>query len=111
MKLVVYVMTDTKYLEDFLSELNRNGVKGATIINSTGMARTLAKNDDMQFIGSLKMIFDKSRKESHVILIALPDEKVQTVFTCIKKICGDLCGPDTGIAFTVPIDDVVGFKS
>jgi len=109
-KLVVYVMTNTKYLEDFLSELNQNGVKGATIINSTGMARTLAKNDDMQFIGSLKMIFDNSRKESNVILIALPDEKVKTVFTCIEKVCGNLSGPDTGIAFTVPIEEVVGFK-
>jgi len=111
MKLVIYVMTQTKFLEEFLHELNENGVKGATIISSTGMARTLAKNDDMQFIGSLKVLFDNPRKESNVILIALPDEKVKTVYKVIDYVCGNLTEPDTGIAFTIPIEETVGFKN
>ncbi|MDY0024193.1 MAG: hypothetical protein RBR66_04590 [Candidatus Izemoplasmatales bacterium] len=110
MKLVIYVMTQTKHLEPFLNELNAEGVKGATIINSTGMARTLAKNDDMQMFGSLKYLFENHREESHVILIALPDEKVKTVFAVIEKVCGNLCGPDSGVAFTVPIEETVGLK-
>ncbi|MDY0010535.1 MAG: hypothetical protein RBR96_02210 [Candidatus Izemoplasmatales bacterium] len=110
MKLVIYVMTQTKILEEFLSELNANGVKGATIISATGMARTLAKSDDMHMFGSLKYLFENQRQESNVILMALPDEKVKTVYKVIDTVCGNLQGPDSGIAFTVPIEDTVGFK-
>ncbi len=110
MKLVLYVMNKTEYLEEFLHELNENGVKGATIISSTGMARTLARNDDMNFIGSLKAVFANPRKESNVILIALKDELVPTVYKVIDNVCGNLNEPDSGIAFTIPIEDVVGCK-
>ncbi|MFA7075105.1 MAG: P-II family nitrogen regulator [Candidatus Izemoplasmatales bacterium] len=110
MKLVIYVMTQTKVLEEFLSELNANGVKGATIISATGMARTLAKNDDLHMFGSLKYLFDNQRAESNVILIALPDEQVKTVYKVIDNVCGNLEKPDSGIVFTVPIEDIVGLK-
>ncbi len=110
MKLVVYVMNKTEFLDEFLHELNEKGVKGATIISSTGMARTLVKNDDMEFIGSLKTVFANPRKESNVILIALPDEQVKTVFKVIDYVCGGLSQPDSGIAFTIPIEEVVGCK-
>jgi nitrogen regulatory protein PII len=110
MKLVIYVMTQTKYLEEFLTELNNNGIKGATIISSTGMGRTLAKNDDMQMFGSLKFLFENKRTESNVILMALPDDKVKTVYKVIEYVCGNLQEPDSGVAFTVPIEETVGCK-
>ena len=75
MKLVVYVMTKTELLDSFLHELQENKIKGATILNSTGMARKLIESDDMNFIGSLKSLFDKPRKESYVILMAVAEEK------------------------------------
>lgn len=111
MKLVVYVMNKTELLEDFLHELKENDIKGATILNSTGMARKLIQNDDMQFIGSLKALFDNPRKESHVILIALPEEQVKIVFNIIDTVCGDLCEPNSGIAFTVPIEKIKGYSN
>ncbi|MFA7105914.1 MAG: P-II family nitrogen regulator [Candidatus Izemoplasmatales bacterium] len=110
MKLVIYVMTRTKILEEFLQELNENGIKGATIINSTGMGRTLAKNDDMNLFGSLKVLFENKRQESNVILMALPDDKVKTVYKVIDTVCGNLSEPDSGVVFTVPIEDSVGLK-
>jgi len=110
MKLVVFVMYKTEQLESFLHELKEKGISGATILNSTGMARKLVESDDMNFIGSLKTLFAKPRKESHVILMAVSDEKVTKVFEIIDNICGSLEQPDTGIVFTVPIDEIKGFS-
>lgn len=110
MKLVVYVMNKTELLEEFLLELRNNGINGATILNSTGMARKLIQSDDMEFIGSLRTLFENPRKESHVILIALPKEKVKTVFSVIDNVCGSLEEPNSGIAFTLSIDEIKGFK-
>jgi len=110
MKLVVYVMHDTKLLDDFLHELKDRGIKGATILNSTGMARKLIENDDMAFIGSLKVLFDNPRVESKVILMALEDSQVQDAIDAVHKVAGDLSRPNTGIVFTVPIDYADGIK-
>ncbi len=108
MKLVVYVMNKTELLEEFLLELKKNNINGATILNSTGMARKLIQSDDMEFIGSLKKLFENPRKESNVILIALKDELVKTVFEIVDHVCGDLSEPDSGIIFTLPIDQIKG---
>ncbi len=109
MKLVVYVMNKTELLEEFLHELKEKDIKGATILNSSGMARKLIQNDDMEFIGSLKTLFDNPRKESHVILIAVPDQQTSTVYNVIDTVCGDLSEPNTGIVFTLSIEEIKGY--
>lgn len=110
MKLVVYVMNKTELLEEFLLELKANNINGATILNSTGMARKLIQNDDMEFIGSLRSLFENPRKESHVILIAIPDDQVKTVYKVIDYVCGNLEEPDSGIVFTLSIEEIKGCK-
>jgi nitrogen regulatory protein PII len=110
MKLLVYVMNKPEHLDKFLKELSKNSIKGATIISSTGMGRRLMGNDDIPWIGSLKAILDMPRTESKVILIALPDEQVKTVYEVIEQVGGDLSQPNTGIAFTLPIDSIKGYK-
>ncbi len=110
MKLLIYVLNRTELLDEFLHVLKEKGIKGATILNSTGMARKLIQNDDMEFIGSLKTLFDNPRKESNVVLIALPDEQVKVVYKVIDSVCGDLSEPNTGVVFTLPIDEIKGCK-
>jgi len=109
MKLVVYVMNNTKLLDEFLHQLKTKNIKGATILNSTGMARKLIENDDMDFIGSLKVLFDNPRVESYVILMALEDNQVSIALDVIHNVAGDLSKPNTGIVFTLPIDYIDGF--
>lgn len=109
MKLVIFVLNDTSLLDDFLHELNNHNIHGATIISSSGTARKLIENDDMKFIGTLKSLFDNPRVESNVILMVLQDEQVQVVYQVIDTIVGDLSKPNTGIAFTMSIEDVKGF--
>lgn len=108
MKLVIYIMYDTSKLDKFLHTLKEKNVNGATILKGTGMARKLIENDDMEFIGSLKVLFDNPRVESDVIMMALADEQVSVVMEVISEVVGDLANPNTGIAFTVPIDQIKG---
>lgn len=108
MKLVIYVMYKIELLDTFLHELQEKDIKGATILSSTGMARKLVESDDMNFIGSLKTLFEKPRKESHVIMMAVTDDKVETIFSVIDNVCGPLEEPNTGIVFSVPIDQMKG---
>lgn len=110
MKLVVYVTNNTNKLDEFLHQLKEKNIKGATILNGTGMARKLIENDDMDFIGSLKALFDNPRVESKVILMALEDEQVKIALEAVHEVAGDLSLPNSGIVFTVPIDYIDGLK-
>jgi nitrogen regulatory protein PII len=102
-------MTNVLLLNRFLHELKEHKIHGATIINSTGMAKKLIENDDLDFIGSLKVLFDNPREESRVIIMALENDKVETVMNIIDSIV-DLTQPNTGIVFTLPIDFIKGYK-
>lgn len=112
MKLMIYVMNDTNQLDPFLHRLKESGIRGATILNSTGMGRKLAENDDLGFdlFGSLRAFLDNPRAESRVILMALEDEQVAVVAGIIDKVAGDLSKPNTGIYFVLPIESVKGYK-
>ncbi len=110
MKLMVYVLNDVHQLDKFLVALKEEKIKGATIINSTGMGRMLSESDDMNILGSLKFLFDGPRSESRVILMALEEEQIDVVLNVIDRIAGDLSKPNTGIVFTLPIDFIKGYK-
>lgn len=106
-KLLVYVLNNVLLLDKFLHELKVNNIKGATILESTGMARKLIENDDFDFIGSLKVLFDNPRTESRVIMMALEEEQAKVVLEIIDSLV-DLTQPNTGIVFTLPIDYIKG---
>jgi nitrogen regulatory protein PII len=110
MKLLIYVMNNVNFQENFLKRLKDEGIKGATIINSTGMGRVLAENEDRDIIGSLKFLFDNPRAESRTFMMALEEEQVEVVMGVIDEVAGDLSRPNTGIVFTLPIDQIKGYK-
>jgi nitrogen regulatory protein PII len=110
MKLLVYVMNKVDLMDRFIHRLKEINIKGATVIESTGMGRILAENDDMDFIGSLKVLFDNPRAISRTFLMALEDEQVPVVLHLIDEIAGDLSRPNTGIVFTLPIETIKGYK-
>ena len=93
-------------LENFIE----SGIKGATIIDSTGMARVLTSNDNtnIPIFGSLKLILSAGQPFNKTIFVALKDEEVDNCIKCIKEVVGSLDTPDSGILFTLPIDYIEG---
>ncbi|MGL4345005.1 MAG: P-II family nitrogen regulator [Cellulosilyticaceae bacterium] len=111
MKLLVLILNKVEALDDVLSGLADNGIKGATIIDSTGMARALAHTDgEYSFLGSLRAILDPDREQNKTILMVLEESQISVVKRVLHETIGGLSGPDTGIMFAVPIDFVQGLR-
>ncbi|MCI6272507.1 MAG: hypothetical protein MR601_06115 [Erysipelotrichaceae bacterium] len=110
MKCMFIILNNTEKLDDLLKALGDNGINGATIFESTGMAHKLLNNDDnyLRFIGSLKAILNPDRENNVTICIVLTDEQVLLARAAVHHILGDLSKPDTGILFTMPIDYIEG---
>lgn len=107
MKLMVFILNKVEALEPLLTSFADHGIGGATILNSTGMARALHAYDDSIF-GSLRAILDPEREANKTIMTVLKDEQVDEALAAIKETVGDLSKPDTGIVFTVPVDFIKG---
>ncbi|CAM2906291.1 hypothetical protein HAHI6034_07405 [Hathewaya histolytica] len=112
MQMLVFVLNKIDLLDDIISELTKSGIRGATVIDSTGMATVLCESDhsEIPIFGSLKMLLNGSRPFNKTIFTVLKDDEVQIAIEAIKKVAGDLSKPNTGILFSLPVNFVEGIK-
>jgi hypothetical protein len=112
MKLFVLVLNKTEKLEALLKEFLREEICGATVLQSTGMARVLSDYDDedVPFLTSIKKVLRPDREKNFTIFTVLRDEQVQRAVAAVQRVVGDLGCKDTGIVFCVPVDFAKGLE-
>jgi nitrogen regulatory protein P-II 1 len=106
MRLFVAVVHDPEKLDEILSGFLEIGITGATVVNSEGMGSLLSQ--DIPIFAGLQTLVSGSRPQNRLILSVISEDKVQPVVDILKDVTGDLDKPATGIAFTVPVDEVFG---
>lgn len=102
MQMLIFVLNNVDLLDDVLAHLSASGIRGATIISSTGMAHQLAQLEDDFFFGNIRKFLANDREESKTIFMVLPQEHVQVARNAIVDVVGDLTKPNTGILFSIP---------
>ena len=105
-RLLVAVINDPEKMDEILSGFLEVGITGATVINSEGMGQILSH--DIPIFAGLQTLIRGSRPQNRTILSVLREEKVPEVIAILQDVMGNLESPATGIAFTLPIDQVVG---
>lgn len=111
MQLLIIVLNRVNQLDELIETMVEHGFTGATILNSTGMLRELAKsNEDFPLFGSLRYLIDTDREESKTIFMALRDEQIEEAKQVVRTVVGDLSKPDTAVLFVLPILSVEGIE-
>ena len=110
MKALFFVLNKVEKLNQLLEEFASIGVKGATIMSSTGMAHSLYDSDDHHAFASLRNYLDPKRKESKTIMMIVDEKEINKIIITIEKVVGSLENPDTGIVFSVPVDFIRGIS-
>lgn len=111
MKLLFFVLNKTEKLDDVLTEFARSNIGGATVVDSSGMARLLSHKhdeDEIPFLGSLRSFLNPEREKSKLIMTVIQDDQLEEAVKAIESVVGDLSLKDTGIVFSVPIDYTKG---
>lgn len=109
MQLLILILKKVELMEELLKQLANGGVKGATILDGTGMAEALVNMEDLPMFGVLRRIITDDEKEiSKVMMLVLKDEQVVHTRNVIKTVIGDLKAPNTGIMFSIPLTYVEG---
>ncbi len=108
MQVFFFVMNRTEHLEHLLQEFEKNGIIGATVLDSKGMARILHSEEEMPLFYGLRSIVAPERRSSKTIFCVLNDEKVELARKIVNQVTGGLDHPDSGIMFAVPVSFVEG---
>lgn len=109
MYVLFFVLDKTERLDDVLETFLECGIKGATVINSTGMGRILSGS--VPLFADLRSLFEDDRKFNYTIFAVLEDErKIDRLAELLTSVIGDLDEPGTGMLFTVPVGRIIGFK-
>jgi len=105
------VLNATDYLDDILAKFIELGVRGATILESQGMARAIVHEgyENIPLFGSLKMMLSDSHPYNKTIVTVLKDELLNKTVTAIKEVLLDIKGNDIGFMFTVPVGEIFTF--
>lgn len=111
MRLLVFVLNAHEKLDALLNELEQSGIRGATILESTGMAKVLHHDEEeIPFLGSLRTFLNPSREKSNTILTVIRDEQLTVAVDAIERVVGDLRKANAGIVFSLPLDFVKGLS-
>jgi hypothetical protein len=110
--LAILVINDPQKTDEVLAAWLTIGVTGATIFDTTGLARHMDRfgaRDDLPLIPSLSSLL-RSREEANRTLFAvLPDGfDVEALVAATEEAVGSLEDDHTGIMFLVPVRQVWG---
>ena len=99
MQMAIIILSRFEKLEELLFCLAEEGVRGATVIESSGMAKVLGREGGRFF---------PDREENRTIFTVVPDEQVPLVERVLTEVVGDLSDPDTAVLFCVPVGYTAG---
>jgi nitrogen regulatory protein PII len=109
--LVVLIVNDPDDCPALLDAWDAAGVKGITILNSSGLGRlrNAGLREDLPLIPSLEDLF-QSEEVYHRLMMSVVEsqEMVDKLVKVTYKITGDLDRPHSGFMFIVPVSQVFG---
>lgn len=108
MNALFIVLNETGYLDKILAKFCELGVRGATILESQGMASAIVHREmeSIPLFGSLKTLLKGSRPYNKTIFTVIEDEVLlETTILAIQELLKD--APHwAGMMFTVPVGNV-----
>ena len=102
MQLFVLILNKTELLDAILQKMAQSGFPGATVLESTGMARLLKDVNDMPIFSGLRSMLGADRTQSSTVLAVVRDDQVNALRDIVNEVTGGISKPDTGIMFAVP---------
>jgi nitrogen regulatory protein PII len=114
---ILFVLHDISKINELLHAWEEAGVKGATVLLSTGLGR-IRQNyglmEDFPLFPSMSEIIERMDEmdlSRTLFSVVETDQIVNKLLENTQKVVGDLSQPNTGILIVLPVAHVFGLKS
>ncbi len=106
MFMIMLVLDNPPQLDQVLEAWEQAGIRGATIVESTGIQRLRRQNIPMRYVFPASGIVE----EGHLTLFVIVEDerRIQDCLAATQSVTGDLDGPDTGVFAAWPLSLVRG---
>jgi hypothetical protein len=107
--LLIMVLDDSNRLYEVLEAWRTAGIRGTTILESTGLNRVLPRHTAQPMFAGFSQMFGGGRV-GHQTLFAIIDslELAEAAVSATEAVIGKLTDPNTGIMFVTPVLQVWG---
>ncbi len=106
MELLVCIVKSHRQVEEMLTGFLELGIRGATVVDVKGMGQIISTQ--IPIFTGFKSLFPGWGTDTHMILSVVYRANVQRAFKLAQEVCGDFDKPGAGIAFTIPVNQVMG---
>jgi nitrogen regulatory protein PII len=113
MYLIIFVLHNSEKCDPLLTAWENVGVRGATIMHSTGLGRMRGSEwmDNIPLFPSLEDFTEHEEYFSRTIFTVVDSESsVDQLVAATESVVGELTQPDTGFLVVLPVANVYGFK-
>lgn len=113
--MVMFVLDDIDKCSPIFDAWENAGVRGITILESTGLGRIRRQGgyrDDLPLMPSIRNLL-QTREEHHRTIFTLvqTEEMVDKIIDATQSVVGDLNEPHKGVIFVLPVMRVVGIQA
>lgn len=112
MKAVFIIVNDLSKFDDVLQTLVTHKVKGATILESEGLARAVLRSEGLHSL--MKDLFESDKTAeigtSKTVFTVIKDELVEEVTAAIEDVLSHSTARVKGFMFTVPVSSIQTFR-
>ena len=109
--LVVLVMECAEICHDILGAWEEAGASGATILESTGLARIRgAVRDDLPLVPSLRNLLKVDEMHNRTVFTIIDDDEVLERVLQVTRENIDFTQPNSGLMFVLPVSQIFGLK-
>lgn len=113
MYMLIMVLDNVAHLNDVLAGWEQAGVRGVTILESTGLQRVMLRHRPEAAYAGFSRIFGSSTATGHNTLFAVVHSMIviEAAVAATERIVGKLDEPNTGIMVALPVSRVWGVPS
>ncbi len=106
MYLLCAIIYEPDQVVDVLDALMDQGVQGATVLDSMGMAHLMA--DRLPFFSRFAELGEGESRNKTILVVIPSRDLVEPAIGAIESVIGDLDNQSTGLVFTLPIEHCRG---
>ena len=112
MKLLVLILSKTNCMAGIISDMVKANLGDPTVIDSEGALNVLSESnvEPLPMFGGLRYVIGRSKRESKTLFCVIKDGDVAAAMDIVNARTGGIDKPDTGIACTLPVDEVYGLR-
>ncbi|MDD7731654.1 MAG: hypothetical protein SPI61_04830 [Ezakiella sp.] len=107
MEVLFIVLNHEQHFDEVLREFSAEGIHGGTILESQGLAATLAEHSEVGY-DFFRNLLNGGRPYNKTIFLILSEEDVKKAKECVRRVVGNIEKENVGIMFSIDVKSFEG---